>query len=209
MLFFLRYFSSYLQTSSKSRTFSASLIGPTTVAHNCNCHIKTKCSQQITNRSQQITNCSQQITNHSQQIQIAHSKFKSLTANSSRSQQIQESAFLSSLNLLWAFGFDVTVQCGSQVRRWCVLLKEVSSLFTNVARDDTIKKVCIDKLYGIPDPPTIPCSALKVLPKFTTKNHWWRILRSNWYCSDLLPFSFCNVVLRERPFASMSIWSHF
>ena len=37
----------------------------TTVAHNC--YIKTKCSQQITNRSNQI--------------QIAHSKFKSLTAN--------------------------------------------------------------------------------------------------------------------------------
>ena len=45
----------------------------TTVAHNC--HIKTKCSQQITNRSQQI--------------QISHSKFKSLTANSNLSQQIQ------------------------------------------------------------------------------------------------------------------------
>ena len=44
-----------------------------TVAHNC--HIKTKCSQQI--------------TNHSHQIQIAHIKFKSLTANSNRSQQIQ------------------------------------------------------------------------------------------------------------------------
>ena len=43
-----------------------------TVAHNC--HIKTKCSQQITNRSHQI--------------QIAHSKFKSLTANSNRSQRI-------------------------------------------------------------------------------------------------------------------------
>ena len=50
-----------------------------TVAHNY--HIKTKCSQQITNRSQQI--------------QIAHSKLKSLTANSSRSQQIQGCAFLS------------------------------------------------------------------------------------------------------------------
>ena len=81
--------------------------GKPTVAHNC--HIKTKCSQQIqiahskfksltanSDRSQQITNCSQQ-------IQIAHSKFKSLTANyklltaiykslaanSNRSQQIQ------------------------------------------------------------------------------------------------------------------------
>ena len=38
-----------------------------TVAHNC--HIKTKCSQQITNRAQQI--------------EIAHSKLMSLTANSS------------------------------------------------------------------------------------------------------------------------------
>ena len=51
-----------------------------TVAHNF--HIKTKCSQQITNRSQQITN-------RSQKIQIAHSKFKSFTANSNRSQQIK------------------------------------------------------------------------------------------------------------------------
>ena len=78
-----------------------------TVAHNC--HIKTKCSQQITkrshqiqiahikfksfsansNHSQQITNHSQQITNRSQQIQIAHSKFKSPAANSNRSQQIK------------------------------------------------------------------------------------------------------------------------
>ena len=41
------------------------------------------------NRSQQITNHSQQITNRPQQIQIAHSKFKSFTANSNRSQQIQ------------------------------------------------------------------------------------------------------------------------
>ena len=78
-----------------------------TVAHNC--HIKTKCSQQIKNRSHQIqiahikfksltanSNRSQQISNRSQQIQIAHSKFKSLTANykslpanSNRPQQIQ------------------------------------------------------------------------------------------------------------------------
>ena len=58
-----------------------------TVAHNC--HIKTKCSQQIKNRSHQIANRSQQIANRSQQIQIAHSKFKSPTANSNRSQQIQ------------------------------------------------------------------------------------------------------------------------
>ena len=67
-------------------------------------------------------------SNRSQQIQIAHSKFKWPTANSNRPQQIHESAFLlrvegifSSVavgdfnllwaicNLLWAFGFDVTV----------------------------------------------------------------------------------------------------
>ena len=85
-----------------------------TVAHNC--HIKTKCSQQIKNRSHQIqiahikfklltanSNRSQQIKNRSHQIQIAHSelqithsklqvahsKFKSPTANSNRSQQIK------------------------------------------------------------------------------------------------------------------------
>ena len=78
-----------------------------TVAHNC--HIKTKCSQQITNRSHQIQNAHSKFksltanSNRSQQIQIAHSelqithsklqiahsKFKSLTANSNRSQQIK------------------------------------------------------------------------------------------------------------------------
>ena len=63
-----------------------------TVAHNC--HIKTKCSQQITNRSHQIQIAHSKFksftanyksltsnSNRSQQIQIAHSKFKSLTAN--------------------------------------------------------------------------------------------------------------------------------
>ena len=56
-----------------------------TVAHNC--HIKTKCSQQITKRSHQIQIAHIKFksltanSNHSQQIQIAHSKFKSLTAN--------------------------------------------------------------------------------------------------------------------------------
>ena len=78
-----------------------------TVAHNC--HIKTKCSQQIqiahikfksltanSNRSQQIqiTHSKLQITDSKLQIthsklQIAHSKFKSPTANSNRSQQIK------------------------------------------------------------------------------------------------------------------------
>ena len=59
-----------LEASLTERENPESLIS--TVAHNC--HIKTKCSQQIKNRSHQI--------------QIAHIKFKSLTANSNRSQQI-------------------------------------------------------------------------------------------------------------------------
>ena len=56
------------------------------MAHNS--YIKTKCSQQIQivhSKFKSLTansNRSQQITNRSQQIQIAHSKFKSLTANS-------------------------------------------------------------------------------------------------------------------------------
>ena len=64
-----------------------------TVAHNC--HIKTKCSQQITNRSHQIQIAHSKFksltsnSNRSQQIQIAHSKFKLFTANWSRSQQTQ------------------------------------------------------------------------------------------------------------------------
>ena len=45
----------------------------------CNCHIKTKLI---------LTANYKKITNRSQQIQIAHSKFKSLTANSNRSQRI-------------------------------------------------------------------------------------------------------------------------
>ena len=88
-------FSSYFSDESRRRSISLF----STVAHNC--HIKTKCSQQITNRShqiqiahikfksltansnrsQRITNHSQQITKRSQQIQIAHSKFKSFTSN--------------------------------------------------------------------------------------------------------------------------------
>ena len=71
-----------------------------TVAHNC--HIKTKCSQQITKRSHHIQIAHIKFksltsnSNRSHQIQIAHSKFKSLTANyksltanSNRPQQIQ------------------------------------------------------------------------------------------------------------------------
>ena len=38
---------------------------------------------------------------------------------------------------------------------------EVSSLFTNVPLDETVQ-ICFDKLYALPDPPTLPRSILKV-----------------------------------------------
>ena len=64
-----------------------------TVAHNC--HIKTKCSQQITNRSQQIQIAHikfKSLTTNSiahSKLQIAHIKFKSLTANSIAHSKLQ------------------------------------------------------------------------------------------------------------------------
>ena len=46
---------------------------------------------------------------------------------------------------------------------------DVSSLFTNVPLDETIQ-ICLDKLYALPDPPTLPRSVLKVLlAEFATK----------------------------------------
>ena len=45
---------------------------------------------------------------------------------------------------------------------------DVSSLFTNVPLDETIQ-ICLDKLYALPDPPTLPRSVLKVLLEFVTK----------------------------------------
>ena len=45
---------------------------------------------------------------------------------------------------------------------------DVSSLFTNVPLDETIQ-ICLDKLYALPDPPTLPRSVLKVLLAFATK----------------------------------------
>ena len=45
---------------------------------------------------------------------------------------------------------------------------DVSSLFTNVPLDETIQ-ICLDKLYALPDPPTLPRSVLKVLLEFATK----------------------------------------
>ena len=46
---------------------------------------------------------------------------------------------------------------------------DVSSLFTNIPLDETIQ-ICLDKLYALPDPPTMPRSALKGLLEFATKN---------------------------------------
>ena len=45
---------------------------------------------------------------------------------------------------------------------------DVSSLFTNVPLDETIQ-ICLDKLYALPDPPTLRRSVLKVLLEFATK----------------------------------------
>ena len=45
---------------------------------------------------------------------------------------------------------------------------DISSLFTNVPLDETIQ-ICLDKLYALPDPPTLPRSVLKVLLEFVTK----------------------------------------
>ena len=45
---------------------------------------------------------------------------------------------------------------------------DASSLFTNVPLDETIQ-ICLEKLYAIPDPPTLPRSVLKVLLEFATK----------------------------------------
>ena len=38
----------------------------------------------------------------------------------------------------------------------------------NVPLDETIQ-ICLDKLYALPDPPTLPRSVLKVLLEFATK----------------------------------------
>ena len=45
---------------------------------------------------------------------------------------------------------------------------DVSSLFTNIPLDETIQ-ICLDKLYALPDPPTMPRSVLKGLLEFATK----------------------------------------
>ena len=45
---------------------------------------------------------------------------------------------------------------------------DVCSLFTHVPLDETIQ-ICLDKLYALPDPPTLARSVLKVLLEFATK----------------------------------------
>ena len=45
---------------------------------------------------------------------------------------------------------------------------DVSSLFTNVPLDETIQ-ICLNKLYALPDPQTLPRSVLKVLLEFAAK----------------------------------------
>ena len=45
---------------------------------------------------------------------------------------------------------------------------DVCSLFTNVPLDETIK-ICLEKLYSLPDPPTLPRAALHKLLEFATK----------------------------------------
>ena len=45
---------------------------------------------------------------------------------------------------------------------------DVSSLFTNVPLDKTIQ-ICLDKLYALPDAPTLPWSVLNVLLHYATK----------------------------------------
>ena len=45
---------------------------------------------------------------------------------------------------------------------------DVCSLFTNVPLDETIQ-ICLEKLYSLPDPPTLPRAALHKLLEFATK----------------------------------------
>ena len=45
---------------------------------------------------------------------------------------------------------------------------DVSSLFTNVPLDETIR-ICLDKLYSLSDPPTLPRAVLQKLLEFATK----------------------------------------
>ena len=56
---------------------------------------------------------------------------------------------------------------------------DVCSLFTNVPLDETMQ-ICLDKLYALPDSPTIPRPVLKKLLEFATrKSHF--ILDGQYY----------------------------
>ena len=46
---------------------------------------------------------------------------------------------------------------------------DVSSLFTNVPLEETLN-ICLDKLYSLADPPTLPRLVLRKLLEFDTKN---------------------------------------
>ena len=59
---------------------------------------------------------------------------------------------------------------------------DVSSLFTNVPLDETIQ-ICLEKLYAIPDPPTLPRSVLKVLLEFATKKS--HFIFDGQYCDQI------------------------
>ena len=72
-----------------SRVFTIVIVRwPTTVTSKPNAHSKLKIAHIKFKSLTANSNRLQQITNRSHQIQIAHSKFKSLTANSNRSQRI-------------------------------------------------------------------------------------------------------------------------
>ena len=53
---------------------------------------------------------------------------------------------------------------------------DVSSQFTNVPLDDTIQ-ICLDKLYALPNPATLPRLVLKVTLEFATKKSHFILLK--------------------------------
>jgi len=59
---------------------------------------------------------------------------------------------------------------------------DVSSQFTNVPLDDTIQ-ICLDKLYALPNPATLPRLVLKVTLEFATKKSHFILLKYQW-CSE-------------------------
>ena len=59
---------------------------------------------------------------------------------------------------------------------------DVSSLFTNVPLDETMQ-ICLDNLYALPDPPTLPRSVLEVLLEIATKKSHF-ISFDGQYCDE-------------------------